>query len=67
MKLSHSKIKKLLIFPEMKPCTFQLKTKTEEKFIPGKILILQETETSKKIYIFSQEEAVLIYREKETP
>ena len=49
MKLSDSKIKTFLIFAEMRLCTFKpgLKKSTGRKF-----LILEETETPKKVLIF---------------
>ena len=73
MELSSSNIKKILIFsqkkafhifPEMEPCTFQPKLKNST---PRKSLILQETETPKKLIISSQKKTFLIFLETETP
>ena len=49
----------------MKPCTFQ--PKLEKKSTRGKFLILQETETLKKLLICSQKKAFLIILVTETP
>ena len=56
MELSSSNIKKILIFSEMKLCTFWPQS---SKFFPKKSLAL------KKILIFSQKKAVLIFPEME--
>ena len=54
MELSHSNIKKILIFPEMKPCTFWSQP---SKFFPKKFLIFfpKEIRSDKISYIFSKE------------
>ena len=61
MELSSSNTKKIVIFPEMKPCTFQPKIKKLKKSTPRKFLILQETGNPKKFIIFSQKKLFLFF------
>ena len=55
MEISISSIKKILIFPEMKPCTFRLQP---SKFFPKKPAL-------KKFLIFSPKKTFLIFTEME--
>ena len=74
MELACFNIKKILIFSQkevffifsqMKPCTFQPQIKKIKKYIPRKFLILQETETPKIFFIFSQKKGFLLFQETE--
>ena len=63
MELASSNIKKILIFPEKKPCTFHTQPLT---FFPKKIYIFFPIDTVlKRFLIFSQKKAFLIFPEME--
>ena len=62
MDLSNSKINKFLIFPEMRPCTFQAKLK-KQKYLPREnFLCFRKREPRKISYIFSKESWSYILR-----
>ena len=61
MELSSPNTKKIIIFLEMKPCTFQPKIKKLKTSTSRKFLILQETKNPKKILIFSQKKLFLFF------
>ena len=63
MELSSSNIKKILIFPEMKPCTFRPQP---SKFFHKKVyFFLKKPEKLKEFPIFSQKKSFLIFPEME--
>ena len=63
MELSGFSIKKILIFPEMEPCTFQPKLKKEIKH-PRKFITLQETKAPKN-FLYFLKKVVVLFRETE--